>query len=414
LFFPFYRSDFCAAPSPYANERSSDRTVDDLIKESGFAWPMKTLHKAGKIAAGMLLALFTAPVWAEWALNMTEGVTPFSREVFQLHMIILTICVLIGAVVFGAMIISIVQHRKSRGAEAAQFHESTNIEIMWTIIPLLILVAMAIPATKTLLAMEDTSDSDMTVKITGFQWQWKYDYVEEGISFISSLAHPEALQVAGIDPWVTDDYLLDVDNMLVLPVNTKVRFLITADDVIHSWWVPKLGWKRDAIPGFINEAWTLIDEPGIYRGQCAELCGMGHGFMPIVVAAVSEDDWIAWVEEQAGAAAAVMAAAGREWAVDELIAHGEEVYAAQCAVCHQPTGLGIPGAFPALAGSPVTTGPIEAHMDVVMNGRAGTAMQAFSALLNDVDLAAVITFERNAWGNAGGDAVQPSEITAKR
>lgn len=362
----------------------------------------------------MLLALFTAPVWADWALNMTEGVTPFSREVFQLHMIILTICVLIGFVVFGAMFISIIQHRKSRGAEAAEFHESAKIEMLWTIIPLVILVAMAVPATKTLLAMEDTTAADMTVKITGYQWMWKYDYVEEGISFISSLSHPEALQVAGIDPWATDEFLRDVDNVLVLPVNTKVRFLITADDVIHSWWVPELGWKRDAIPGFVNEAWTLIDEPGVYRGQCAELCGVGHGFMPIVVAAVEQDDWVAWVEEQAGAAAAVTAAAGREWALEELVAHGEQVYSTQCAVCHQPTGQGIPGAFPALAGSPIVAGPIEAHIDVVMNGRDETAMQGFSALLNDTDIAAVISYERNAWGNDMGDAIQPSEIAARR
>jgi len=387
--------------------------VDDLMS-TGFAWPMKALHKAARIAATMLLALVAAPVWADWALNMPEGVTPISREVFRLHMIILTICALIGVGVFGAMIFSIVKHRKSRGAVAAHFHHSTRIEILWTTIPFLILVAMAIPATVTLLAMEDTIEADMTVKVTGYQWKWKYDYVEDGISFVSSITHPEALELAGIDPLATENFLLDVDNMLVLPLNTKVRFLITSDDVIHSWWVPDFGWKRDAIPGFINDAWTLIDEPGIYRGQCAELCGVGHGFMPIVVAVVEQEEYLAWVEEQAGAAAAVAAEAAREWILEELVAHGEQVYRIQCAVCHQAAGQGISGAFPALAGAPSATGPIEAHIDIVLNGRAGTAMQAFSALLNDTDIAAVITYERNAWGNDMGDAVQPREIAAKR
>ncbi|HHI76226.1 MAG TPA: cytochrome c oxidase subunit II [Gammaproteobacteria bacterium] len=362
---------------------------------------------------------------AEWnLLNLPKGVTDTSHAVFDLHMIILWVCVVIGIVVFGAMIIAMLKHRKSKGAVAAQFHESTTMEIVWTIIPILILVSMAIPATKTLLAMEDVGDADMTIKITGVQWKWKYDYIDgeaAGISFVSSL-HPEhneaRLLGAGMDTETLrekfgDTYLREVDKPLVVPTGKKIRFLLTAADVIHSWWVPDLGWKKDAIPGFVNESWTLIEKPGVYRGKCAELCGKDHGFMPIVVVAKAPADYAAWVAQQKGAAAETAAAASKTWSKDDLIARGQEVYAANCAACHQPNGKGLPPAFPALAGSAIATGDPAKHIEVVLNGRPGTAMAAYRELLSDVDLAAVITYERNSWGNSGS-VVQPADVKAAR
>ena len=364
------------------------------------------------------LLAFAGTAMADYGLNMTEGVTPFSAEVYELHMIILWICVVIGIGVFGAMFYSMYAHRKSRGVEPAQFSHSTLAEVLWTVVPIAILVVMAIPATRVLIFMEQTTDAEMTVKITGYQWKWKYEYMEDGVEFISSL-HPDsnaARQVGSdIDPATVENYLLEVDKPLVLPTNTKVRFLITSDDVIHAWWVPALGWKRDAIPGFINEAWTEINEPGIYRGQCAELCGKDHGFMPIVVVAKSPEDYAAWVAEQQGDAVAETEAAQREWSFDELMDRGSDVYAAQCAACHKPDGTGLPPAFPSLVNSEVATGPIDAHIDLVVNGREGTAMQAFGNLLSDVDVAAALTYTRNAFGNETGDAVQPKQIAdAKR
>ena len=371
-----------------------------------------------------LAALLSTVVWtqvqADWALNMRPGVTETSRSVFDLHMTIFWVCCAIGVVVFGAMIYSIVKHRKSKGAVAAQFHESTTMEILWTIVPIVILVSMAVPATRTLLAMEYTGGSDMTIKVTGLQWRWKYDYVDgeaEGISFISSLhpKHNEA-RLLGADSDLTDfgdTYLLDVDNPLVIPTGVKVRFLLTAADVIHAWWVPDLGWKKDAIPGFINEAWTLVEEPGVYRGQCAELCGKDHGFMPIVVVAKAPDDYAKWVEEQKDVAAQAAAAVDREWSMDELMAKGEQVYNTSCAACHQANGLGLAPAFPAIAGSAVATGDIEAHLALVLDGKPGTAMAAYRNVLNDADLAAVLTYQRNSWGNAAG-LIQPAAVQAAR
>jgi cytochrome c oxidase subunit 2 len=356
------------------------------------------------------------PVSADYALNMTTGATSTSQQVYDLHMIIFWICCVIGVVVFGAMIYSIFKHRKSKGAVAAQFHESTTAEIAWTIVPIIILVSMAVPATKTLLAMEDTSDADMSIKVTGIQWKWKYDYLDEGISFISSLHpdHDKARQLkSGANPADLEHYLREVDNPLVVPVGKKIRFLLTANDVIHSWWVADLGWKKDAIPGFVNEAWAKIDKPGVYRGKCAELCGKDHGFMPIVVVAKSEADYATWVAEQKAASEAAMASADREWTKDELMARGEKVYATNCAACHQANGAGIPGAFPALAGSPIATGDAAGHMGIVMNGKPGTAMAAYKNLLNDADLAAVITYERHAWGN-NASIVQPAAVKAAR
>jgi cytochrome c oxidase subunit 2 len=362
------------------------------------------------------LGMGSVPVSAEYALNMTTGVTETSQGVYDIHMTIFWICVAIGVVVFGAMIYSIINHRKSKGVVPAQFHESTTMEIIWTIIPIIILVTMAVPATKTLLAMEDTSNADMSIKVTGIQWKWKYDYLDEDISFISSL-HPDHNKArelkSGANPEDLDHYLKEVDNPLVIPVGKKVRFLFTASDVIHSWWVPELGWKKDAIPGFVNEAWTQVDKPGVYRGKCAELCGKDHGFMPIVVIAKSEADYATWVAEQKAAAAEAMASADREWSKAELMKRGEQVYATNCAACHQANGQGIPGAFPGLAGTAISTGPAAGHVDIVLNGKPGTAMAAYKNLLNDADLAAVITYERNAWGNDAG-IVQPAAVKAAR
>lgn len=370
--------------------------------------------KIGKLAAAAAGITLTAPqAMAEYALNMTPGVTELSREVYDLHMVILWICVIIGIGVFGAMIVSMVLHRKSRGVEPAKFSHSTRAETIWTIIPVLILIGMALPATRVLIEMEDTGDADMTVKVTGYQWMWRYEYLEDDINFLSRLAAESnvARQLnSGIDVATVENYLLDVDRPVVLPTDTKIRFLLTADDVIHSWWIPDLGWKRDAIPGFVNEAWTRIDEPGTYRGQCAELCGKDHGFMPIVVIAKTPEDYRQWVAEQKAEQVAVAQANDRTWTRPELMEHGESVYQQQCAACHMADGSGLAPAFPALNGSDVANGPVSSHIDVVLNGRSDTPMQGFGDLLSAADIAAAITYTRNAWGNQAGDVVQPATI----
>jgi cytochrome c oxidase subunit 2 len=332
-------------------------------------------------------------------------------------MLILWVCVAIGVVVFGAMIYSMIYHRKSKGAVAAQFHESMTAEVVWTILPFIILIVMAIPATKVLIDMHDTNDADMTVKITGYQWKWRYEYIGEDVDFFSSLdtASNAARQVgSGINPATVENYLLDVDHPLVIPVGKKVRILLTASDVIHSWWVPDFGWKKDAIPGFITEAWVIVDEPGIYRGQCAELCGRDHGFMPIVVEVKSEADYATWLAAQKSVAAAERLAAIEDLNPRELKRKGKKVYRANCVACHQKKGEGVLGVFPAITGSAIATGDISKHIDIVMNGKAGTAMAAFKDQLSDVELAAVVTYQRNSLGNKVGDAVQPAQIAALR
>lgn len=369
----------------------------------------------GVVTIGLLLS--TGVVHADWALNLTKGVTPISRELYDLHMIIFYVVTVIGVIVFGVMAWSVFHHRKSKGAVAAQFHHSTAAEITWTVIPIIILVVIAIPATKTLIFMENTGAAEMTVKVTGYQWKWKYDYLDEDLSFFSNLAKSsnEARQLnSGIDPTDVANYLLEVDQPIVLPVKTKIRILTTANDVIHSWWVPALGWKRDAVPGFINDNWTYIDEVGTYRGNCAELCGKDHGYMPIVLEAVSKEDYRAWVEDTKQQQADVLLNSDREWAMDELMTRGEEVYNSNCVACHLAKGQGMPGAFPALAGGVVSTGPIAEHLDIVLNGKVGTAMQAFGKQLSDADIAAVVTYERNAWGNNKGDLLQPAGVKAAR
>ena len=321
---------------------------------------------------------------------------------------------MIGVIVFAIMFWALIHHRKSKGAVPAQFHESTKVEILWTAIPFVILIVMAIPATKTLIAMEDASKADLTIKITGSQWKWHYEYMGEDVEFYSMLATPqnEITNLADKNP----NYLLEVDKPLVLPINQKVRFLMTSDDVIHSWWVPAFAVKKDTIPGFINEAWTKIDEPGVYRGQCAELCGRAHGFMPIVVHAMEEDDFDGWLAEQKELAIAAKQAAqdalDASLSLEELNAIGEEVYKTRCAVCHQVNGEGIPGAFPAIKGSPIALGDVGVHIDTIVYGRGGTAMQAFDNQLTEKEIAAVVTYQRNAWGNDTGDVVQASDVNA--
>ncbi|WP_342713627.1 cytochrome c oxidase subunit II [Oceanisphaera psychrotolerans] len=364
----------------------------------------------------LLSLLATLPARAQARLNMTEGVTDISQKVYGLHMTILIICAVIGLLLFGVMFWAIIHHRKSKGARAAQFHESTKVEILWTLIPFVILIAMAVPATRTLVAMEDSSQSDLTVQVTGSQWKWHYRYFDEGVEFYSLLATlPQQ-----IEGRVTKgkNYLLEVDHPLVLPTDRKIRFLITSDDVIHSWWMPAFAVKKDAIPGFINEAWTRINQPGLYRGQCAELCGKDHGFMPIVVDARTPEEFDGWLAniraEQAAARAAEQELVAMEMTRDELMQLGEQVYQRSCAACHQANGEGIPGAFPALKGSELVLNDRAAHIDIVLYGKAGTAMQSFDKQLALKELAAVITYERNAWGNDTGDLVQPGDIHQAR
>jgi len=363
------------------------------------------------LIAGIALLLVSNLASAEYGLNFQKPVTAIGHEVYHLHMLIMMVCVVIGIVVFGAMFYSIFMHRKSRGHKAATFHESTTIEIIWTAIPFLILVGMAIPSTATLIKMYDDSAADLTIKITGYQWKWQYEYPEQGISFFSNLSTPrdQIENKAAKD----EHYLLEVDNPLVLPVGKKVRFVVTGNDVIHSWWVPQLTIKRDAIPGFINDSWARIDEPGTYRGQCAELCGKDHGFMPIVVQAVSDDDFKKWASVKKAEMVASAADSSKVWTKDELMKRGAQVYQT-CAACHQPTGLGLPGVFPALKGSKIATGPVAGHLNIVMHGKPGTAMQAFANQFSDADIAAVVTYERNSFGNNTGDIVQPSQVKALR
>jgi len=360
--------------------------------------------------AGVLLGglMFPALSMADWAMNMRPGVTRISNEIYDLHMTILWICVAIGVVVFGIMFWSIFAHRKSPDRKPADFHESTLVEILWTIIPLVILVAMAIPATATLVDMYDTTEAEIDIKVTGYQWRWKYDYIDDEFGYFSNIATSEDEIYNRTAK--SEHYLLDVDNPMVIPTHTRVRLLLTANDVIHSWWVPEFGLKKDAIPGFINEMWTKVDEPGIYRGQCTELCGVGHGFMPVVVKAVPREEYDAWVIAQKAAAQAERDLTQKDWTLAELMVRGEKAYSTACAACHQPDGSGAPPAFPALKGSRIALEDMAAHLDIVVNGKSGTSMQAFGGQLSEVDLAAVITYERNAWGNNTGEMVTPKQV----
>ena len=376
------------------------------------------IGKSLAVAGALLLAAGSA--WSQSKYNFQAPRSITAQEVYDLHMLILWICVVIFVGVFGVMLYSILKHRKSLGYKAATFHENTTVEIIWTTLPFVILIAMAVPATKTLLSMRDTSTPDLTIKATGYQWKWGYDYLQgegEGIRFFSALSTPRE-QIEGTAP-KGEHYLLEVDNPVVVPVGRKVRILTTAQDVIHAWWVPSLAVKQDAYPGFIRDTWFRVDRPGVYRGQCAELCGKDHGFMPIVVEAVTPEKYAEWVagKKKTMAAQAQADAPGKAWTLDELKARGEKVYAANCVACHQATGMGVPPTFPPLSGSKVVSGPKEAHIQAVLNGvvKDGkpTAMASFKQL-SDVEIAAVLTYERNSWANKTGDMVSPDEVKALR
>ena len=384
-----------------------------------------------------LVATLLAPVasLAAYDVDILPPVTPISREIYTLHWGILWVCVGIFVVVFGAMFWSIFKHRRSVGAKAAQFHENTTIEVIWTIVPFVILIGMAYPATKTVLDMKDASSADMSVKITAYQWKWEYDYQQDGVKFFANLSTPRDQIEEYSKPGAkkNDNYLLEVDNAMVVPVNKKIRLLITSNDVIHGWYVPQLGVNQYGIPGFIKDAHFTIEKPGIYRGQCSQICGKEHAYMPIVVDARSPEQYAAWVSEMkakmppppaaqpvaaaaapaAGAAPAAAEDMNKKWALDESKALGEKVYAANCAACHQPTGKGMPPAFPPLDGSKMVTGPKAAQIQIELKGKPGTAMASFAHLSN-TDLAAVITHTRNAWGNKTGEVIQPAEIAAAR
>ena len=363
------------------------------------------------------LGFFPTVLLADWDLNLRKGVTPISQEIYDLHMLSLWIVTIIGVIVFSVMFWSIFHHRKSKGVKPAKFSHSTTVEIIWTVIPLVIIVSLAVPATKLLIKMEDTSDTEITVKATGYQWKWKYDYLDDDLTIFSALAEKSteiSQRDSGMNPMDEENYLLDVDNPIVLPTNTKIRILTTANDVIHAWWVPDLGWKRDAIPGFINDNWAIIEKPGTYRGNCAEICGKGHGYMPIVVNAVPMDEYKDWVAEKKAEQDAKNNQSEMVLTMQELMTKGETVYKAQCLVCHQANGEGLTGAFPAIAGSSLA---IESdnrlkHIHQIIYGKG--IMPAFGEQLGDVDIAAIVTFTRNAYGNNTGDIIQPKEVAEAR
>ncbi len=384
---------------------------------------LRNTLRAAAIAAAA--APFAAA--AAYDVDILPPASPIAQQIYDLHWAILWVCVAIFIVVFGAMFYSVFTHRKAAGAKAAHFHENTTVEIVWTVVPFLILIGMAYPATKTVLEMKDASNPDLTIKVTAYQWAWEYDYLQDGVKFNSLLSTPRAQ----IEEWTKQgdkknaDYLLEVNNPVVVPAGKKVRLLVTSNDVIHGWYVPQLGVNQYGIPGFVKDTWFKADKPGTYRGQCSQICGKEHGYMPIVVIAKTPEEYAAWVKEQKAkrpaAATAVAAAApaavaedpNKKWTLDELKANGEKVYAANCLACHQATGKGLPPAFPPLDGSKVVNGPKAGQLALVLAGKQGTAMASF-ARLTDSELASVVTYTRNAWGNKTGEAIQPADVKAAR
>ncbi len=358
------------------------------------------------------LMCFSLPASAVYEYNLPEPAASITREIYDLHMLTVSVATIIMIIVTAIVVYALINFRKSVGYKPDQeFHNSWFGRWSWVFVPAIVLgidFSIAGSATRTLASVETYEDADITVKIIGSQWKWIYEYMDEGVKIVSNLNK---------DISVDDDlYLKDVNNRLVLPVNKRIRFLHTATDVIHAWWVPAIAYKKDAIPGYINETWAVIDKEGVYRGQCAENCGTGHAYMPIVVEVVSEDKYARWMDGQkvATAAAATEASADKTWSMAELMERGENLYNAYCSACHMPAGVGIPGVFPALKGSPVVTGDVGKHTDIVLEGVSDTAMAAWAKQLNDLELAAIITYERNAWGNDTGDVVQPADIKAAR
>ena len=363
-------------------------------------------------SALLMLSLYPSEVLSEWdALNMREGVTQVSRDVFELHMLIFYICVAIGAVVFSVMFYSLFRYTKKRNPNPSTFHESTKLEVAWTVVPFLILIAMAVPASKTLTEIYDDEEGEINIQVVGYQWKWEYKYLEDDINFFSNLSTDQD-EIYNLVP-KGENYLLEVDEPLIIPVDTRVRFLITANDVIHSWWVPDFAIKQDAIPGFINTAWTRAEETGIYRGNCTELCGKNHGFMPVVVKVVEKDEYNDWVLAKKEEAIKLAELTEKEWSLAELTERGEGVYQKNCVACHQINGEGLPPIFPALAGSDIVMFDKDRNVEILMEGVQGAAMQSFANQLSEVDMAAVITYTRQAWGNAengDGEYVVPSDI----
>ena len=363
-------------------------------------------------SALLILSLYPSRAFSDWdALNMTEGVTQVSRDVFELHMLIFYICVAIGAVVFSVMFYSLFRYTKKRNPNPSTFHESTKLELAWTVVPFLILIAMAVPASKTLTEIYDDEEGEINIQVVGYQWKWEYKYLEDDINFFSNLSTDQD-EIYNLVP-KGENYLLEVDEPLIIPVDTRVRFLITANDVIHSWWVPDFAIKQDAIPGFINTAWTRAEETGIYRGNCTELCGKNHGFMPVVVKVVEKDEYNNWVLAKKEEAIKLAELTEKEWSLAELTERGEGVYQKNCVACHQMSGEGIPPIFPALAGSDIVMFDKDRNVEILMEGVQGAAMQSFANQLSEVDMAAVITYTRQAWGNAengDGEYVVPSDI----
>lgn len=378
---------------------------------------------------------------AAWKTGMQEPASEMAEIQREINTFMMWVVVLIGIGVFGAMFYSIVYHRKSKNYKAANFHENTLVEIIWTTVPMLIIIAMALPATSAIIKYKDTSAPDISIKVTGYQWKWSYDYLEEGVKFYSQLSTPPE-EIGGkyynsqaVANPQSENYLLEVDRELVVPVGKKVRLLLTAADVIHAWWVPQLGVKQDAIPGLVRDAWFIADREGVYRGQCAELCGKNHGFMPIVVRAVSEDDYNIWIKDNGGKMADAakdtpifVADAGsqaqantsdasdavtEEWTMENVMQRGQTAYANYCSACHQANGEGLLPTFPPLKGSAIAVGDLSAHIDIVIHGKPGTSMAAFN-YLTDEDLAAIITYERNAWDNNTGDLVTVEDINKRR
>ncbi|WP_341348809.1 cytochrome c oxidase subunit II [Burkholderia contaminans] len=381
---------------------------------------MKTIKRAlagvlacsGLLFAGAALAVGDSPGGPRVnEINFQPPVTKIAEELYDLHTMMLILCTVIFVGVFGVMFYSIFAHRKSKGHKAANFHESTTVEIIWTIVPFVIVVLMALPATKAVVAMKDTTNADLTIKVTGYQWKWGYDYVKgpgEGIGFLSTLSTPRD-EVMGKKP-ITDTYLQEVDNPLVVPVNKKIRIITTANDVVHSWYVPAFGVKQDAIPGFVRDTWFKADKVGTFRGFCTELCGKEHAYMPVVVEVLSDDDYAKWVTAQKAKLASAAVDPNKVYTMAELVAHGEEVYKANCAACHQVSGKGL-GAFPAMDGSPIVNGPIAGHVERVLHGKG--AMPSWASL-SDLDIASVITYERNSWGNHKNDLLQPKQVADAR
>lgn len=386
-------------------KRNSNRLAHALLLAG--TWAAGAAHAVGDLPGGPAVR----------QLNLHPPVTRIAQEQINLHWMMMIICTVIFIAVFGVMFYSIWKHRKSQGAKAANFHESVTVEVAWTVVPFLIIIGMALPATKVLVAQKDTTNADLTIKTTGYQWKWGYDYLKgegEGLGFISTLdSSHRAMSNSGDVSKAPDDYLFRVDNPLVVPVGKKIRIITTANDVIHSFMVPAFGIKQDAIPGFVRDTWFRADRVGDFYGQCAELCGKEHAYMPIHVKVVSAADYTAWVGSEMKKVAAKQDDPNKVWVLEDILKRGEKVYAANCAACHQANGKGA-GPIKPLDGSAIVKDADHAlQIQVVLNGAANGAMPAWKQL-SDTDLAAVVSYTKNAWSNKTGQLVQPVEIVAQR